>query len=704
MYDMKSSPTINQYKKEMKECLRLYTELDESLIDSALDYSIDKRYNKVLCTVDNSYTHSKNNLSLLALADYIMSKEPIVTAHGTMFRKHADCPNPMGMVIQQFLDQRGIDKKKMFQFPKGSEEYEKYNLMQQLDKIDANGIYGVLGMYTSLLFNINVSSSITAQGRALISSASMMFESFLANNVKFGSLDEVLIFINNVKKEKRNYLDEEYIDKPVDVVDCFAKIIDSCGYLWAPDEDEMDIIWKVLINLGQRDINRVYYKNNLYEFCSNSRIKRLIVDTVKRLRTPFFNPLDVPAEIKDNLVELESILSEFVFYDKMIIDRIDRCDNMMKSVIMISDTDSCIVSLDAWYRFVLDLVKDEDLYIMKYDPISIFDFIEKDEFGDIIDRKKLEPFEFKEDERYDFETDEIRYQKHMIDPFEIRPSDYIRWSIVNILAFVIDKFINKYMLQFTKNNHSWAPEKPCKIIMKNEFSFNRLLLTQVKKSYATVMKVQEGNLIPEDNQLDVKGIAAIAKSSMSDKTRKEFRKILLEDILTAPTIDQFKIVEKLCIMEKKIINSLQDGERDYYKPVKIKSINSYENPMRIQGIKASYVWNYLNFDHNLPSINLEERNAVDIVNVELNLKNVDTIKDKYPELYEKTVELLNTHKEFGGSIDTIAVPKDMKVPEWIRDIIDYKTIVNNNMKGFVYDSIGLTRVNNDMIYSNILQI
>lgn len=139
MYDMKSSPTINQYKKEMKECLRLYTELDESLINSALDYSIDKRYNKVLCTVDNSYTHSKNNLSLLALADYIMSKEPIVTAHGTMFRKHADCPNPMGMVIQQFLDQRGIDKKKMFQFPKGSEEYEKYNLMQQLDKIDANG-------------------------------------------------------------------------------------------------------------------------------------------------------------------------------------------------------------------------------------------------------------------------------------------------------------------------------------------------------------------------------------------------------------------------------------------------------------------------------------------------------------------------------------------------------------------------------------
>ena len=562
----------------------------------------------------------------------------------------------------------------------------------------------MLGMYTSLLYNVNVSSSITAQGRALISSASMMFESFLANNVKFGSLDEVLVFINNVRQEKREFPDEVYVDNPISVVDCFAKVVDSCGYLWIPDDNELNIIWKVINNLGQRDLNRVYYKNNLYEFCSNSIMKKMIVDIMKKIKEPFFNPLKVPEEIVDDLEMFAKILSEYVFYDKMIMDRIDRCDNMMKATIMISDTDSCIVSLDAWYRFVLDLIKDEDIQIRRYDPISIFDFIEKDEFGDIINKESIRPFEeYGLDERFDFYNDEIRYQKHIIDPFEILPQDYIRWSIVNVLAFVIDKFINRYMLQFTKNNHSWAPDKPCKIIMKNEFSFNRMLITNVKKSYATIQKVQEGNLIPKSEQLDVKGIACIAKSSTSKYTRDEFKKILLEDILTAPTIDQAKIVEKLCIMEKKIINSLQSGNKDYFKPVTIKAINTYENPMRIQGIKASYAWNFLNEGSGLPLINLEERNAIDIAKVYLNLKNVDELAEKYPDIYEKACKLLED-QYFKGSLDAIAIPQDVAVPEWLTEIIDYKSIINNNMSNFPYDTIALGRIDKNTVYSNILQL
>ena len=533
----------------------------------------------------------------------------------------------------------------------------------------------------------------------------MMFESFLANNVKFGSLDQVLLFINNVVKEKRKFADEMFIDKPVSNIDCFAKIVDSCGYLWIPNTEELDIIWQVINNLGQRDLNRVYYKNNLYEFCSNSVISKMIVDIVKSLEEPYFDPVKPPENIKDYMEDLAEILGEFVFYDKMIIDRIDRNANMIKSTIMISDTDSCIVSLDAWYRFVLNLIKDEKIKLMRFDPISLFDFLEKDEFGDIINSKDKEGFyKIEDDEYFDFENDEVRYKKHVIEPFEILPQDYLRWSIVNILAYIIDKFINRYMLQFTKNNHSWAPDKPCKIIMKNEFSFNRILITDVKKSYASIQKVQEGHLVPKSEQLDVKGIAAIAKSSIAESTRKAFKKILLEDIMTAPTIDQFKVVEELCIMEKKIIESLQSGSKEFYKPVTIKAMSSYTNPMSQQGIKASYVWNALTEGSGLPNINMDERNAIDIAKVYLNKNNIDEIKDKYPEIYEKALDIMTNNEYFKGKIESIAIPENTQVPEWLIDILDYKDIVNSNMKGFPYDSIGITRINDDTIYSNIVQL
>ena len=125
---------IDDYRKTIKECIQIYMPISDQELDPILDYSINKRYYESNCKVINSYTKKTANMTLLALADYIASREPIVTAHGTMFKKHADCPNPMASVIQLFLDKRGEDKKMMFKFPKGSEEFEKYNLLQSLTK------------------------------------------------------------------------------------------------------------------------------------------------------------------------------------------------------------------------------------------------------------------------------------------------------------------------------------------------------------------------------------------------------------------------------------------------------------------------------------------------------------------------------------------------------------------------------------------
>ena len=136
-------------------------------------------------------------------------------------------------------------------------------------------LYGTLGMYKALIYNRNVATSITAMGRTYISTAGLFFEQFLADNVKFSSLDEVVMFIRNTKSEKpnRKYKDSNILSRFISKEELFAKLVLDCGLIldkkivvWIPDERELEIIWNLVCGLDQEDINRVYYKNNLYDF------------------------------------------------------------------------------------------------------------------------------------------------------------------------------------------------------------------------------------------------------------------------------------------------------------------------------------------------------------------------------------------------------------------------------------------------------
>jgi len=139
-----TSLTIQSYKDKMKRLMYLYNpHIDMNDLDNILNYSINKRLYNANAGISNSYkryidpeTKQFKDLfhefTLLQIADYIKQRKPIVTAHGTMFMEHGKVPNPLATTIQSFLDLRGIHKKEMFKYPKGSEQFEKYNLLQSL--------------------------------------------------------------------------------------------------------------------------------------------------------------------------------------------------------------------------------------------------------------------------------------------------------------------------------------------------------------------------------------------------------------------------------------------------------------------------------------------------------------------------------------------------------------------------------------------
>ena len=505
----------------------------------------------------------------------------------------------------------------------------------------------------SIIYNLHVAPSITSMGRSLISSAIMCFEMFLSNNVKFASLNDILTFIDNVRCEAKDWkFDDRYVldkDKFVTAEECFYKIIYTCGYKYIPDHEDLDIVWNIIRNCSQTELNRLYYKNNLYSFMDNSIMQNLLIEILSKLKLPYMEPLKPPKEIIEPLNKLRDYLLEYVFYCYQIMDRMDRNKNMVKNISIISDTDSSFVSLDAWYHYVLDVVKFRDFPILhqRLDVIEYCKAIEKesgqwidptdknttvsffdvDDWGDPIDPSFRDVIQFEDpDLDYDFYNDEIIEQQKAIDVCTFIPQDNLKFSIINIMAYVLDAVINRYMIDFTKQSHSYRGDDKCKIIMKNEFYMYRILMMQVKKHYAALQGIQEGKFLGEGGVLDIKGIDCMAKSTFADTTRKRLKRILLEDILKPDNVDQLKVIKDIAIMEKEIYQDVIGGSKKYYKPLTVKSATHYADPMREQGIKGSIAWNYIKED-TLPSLDLRERNGVDIAKVNINMSTIEKIKD-----------------------------------------------------------------------------
>lgn len=737
--------SLSSYRDTMFRILKsMYPDASDNDLYEGIDYSISKRFKNFNLTVQNNYTNSDIELSMIEMLDYIAKRQPIITSYGTMFKQHDIVPNPMSKVIQNFLDLRKKHKKEMFKHPKGSEMFEHYNLLQALDKIDVNGIYGLIGLYVSLIYDANVSPAVTSTGRSLISSAIMCFEGFLGNNVKFGSLNDILIFIDNVRREytKWKYNDSDILSKSgyVNSTECFNKLIMNCGYKYIPSSDDMDIVWKIIQNCNQIELNRLFYKNNLYCFMDLPISRNLMIKIVTNMQRPYIEPSNPPEEIVEDLNLLRDLLIEYVFYCYQYMDRMIRNKNMVKSVSIVSDTDSSFVSLDAWYNYNLQYLKDYDCSILHQqidvykmieasdyqwknteaqrlynavDKYPLVTFAKRNEFGDI-DSSEYQAIEFIDAPKdYDFYNEEVINKKRSIDALKIIPQDNLKFALINIMCYILSSVINLYMIDFTKQSGSYRADELCRINMKNEFYMSRIMLTDAKKHYASLQILQEGNYLGE-GVLDVKGIDCLTKSSFSKDTQKALRKILLEDILTGK-VDQLKLIKDIAIFEKTIFHDLKNGSKKYYKPVTIKSIDHYETPLRIQGIKAAIAWNYVRGE-DLPGFNLGDRNSLDIIKINIDKNILEMVKDLYPYQFSKFSEILNPNCDtivegvplntiFKGAIDSIALPKDVSVPEWLKLIIDYDQIISDNISGFPLSSIGICQFGKKKAnWSNVIHL
>lgn len=134
------SPIVDKYKQVAISMLRYnFPLLTEAELAAAVDNSISNHLQQTPARINNNYKNRTVEMTVQKIADYIISREPITTSYGVLFNRHGVVPNPLYGVIDGFIKNRKVLKKEMFKYPKGSEMFEKYNLLQLLSKIDANG-------------------------------------------------------------------------------------------------------------------------------------------------------------------------------------------------------------------------------------------------------------------------------------------------------------------------------------------------------------------------------------------------------------------------------------------------------------------------------------------------------------------------------------------------------------------------------------
>lgn len=564
-------------------------------------------------------------------------------------------------------------------------------------------MYGSCGMYTCILYSLHVAPSVTTSGRSCISTAGLQIEMFLSNNVKFSSLNEVITFIDNVcNQEDRKFKDSDILDRDIPLDECFTKIMLGCGFdSYIPSKKDCNIVWEMLSRLSQEDINRLYYKNNLYEFMNNSTLTNAMIYILKSLKTPYLNPGKPPKEIKVEIGELLELLKEYVYYPHQIIDRLDRYRIMGRKSCVITDTDSVICSLDAWYRFGLEKVKGIDMNI-KHELISLT-HLKLDEFGDIDEdvlnsRPLFKKVECNED--YDFYDDEVIELEKEMNPTDIIPQEGLKHSIINIMSYCLGEIINDYILKYSINSNAYEEGKKCLLYLKNEFEFKRILLTGVMKSYASKVAVQEGHLVPEESSMDIKGLPMM-KATANERTQQKLKEILYEEVLNRDDIDQVRLLKELAKFEKEIFESLNSGEKTFYSPRNLRSIGSYANPLATPGVKQCLFWNEIRGDQ--PAIDTDERNHVDIVKLDMNPKNIGKLRNVNEEMYNK-ISALFKEPEFKTGINGLAIPLDGTIPKWLIPFIDFASIINDNLSLFPIESVGLERFNKSNNYTNIIHM
>lgn len=569
----------------------------------------------------NNYTHQSLHISLDSLYTWIRAEKPIIAGFGVLFKNQEMEINPAAEMLQEFLRLRGHYKKVRDKYDVNDYLYMKYENDQMNEKVNANSYYGCSGARSSVFYNIYTAAAVTATGQMLISTTEQSFEAFVsARGYRLQSMDECYRFLFNIVTEDHT-INADFLNNVN--VEMVIERLRSMFY----DSTLMNRqnLYAYLMNCTQEELNRIYYKNNLYEFIKVPMIHEMLKNTLESV-DEFRDPNKVPKNIEKRLDKLTNYVLEFVGYFYSPSDRVKRLKRDTRAAVVGVDTDSNMVGVSKWVYHVLENIVPE---------------------SDILQNMEKKELEF---------------------------------AIVNVIAYMLTLKIERLLLDHTKRSNLLEEYRPM-IAMKNEFLFWRAIYSNAKKRYITLNGLREG-FEYDPPKLDVKGMDFM-KATTRERTKNEMLNIIKDEIVQlGHDISIPSVFRRLENLETEILDSLSSGNKEFLIPSSVKEIEAYKDPIKSQGVKAVLIWNMA-----MPDETIELPAKVDLVKVKIpKEEDLELIREKHPDIYVN-LKRKAFHGQFEkfrkDGIEVIAVPSNYEtVPEWIQLYTDYDRIANDNMSRF----------------------
>jgi hypothetical protein len=252
--------------------------------------------------------------------------------------------------------------------------------------------------------------------------------------------------------------------------------------------------------------------------------------------------------------------------------------------------------------------------------------------------------------------------------------DVPHFSISALVTYWLTKANDDAMSKFSIAQG--ATKENTKIMrMKNEFLYPALILYDTKKTYAGLIKIQEGVNLPKPKP-DIKG-AVLKGSTIAEDSLDFIEDLIINDIVIPATkgdISGIALIDKVIAFEQAIRESLAKGELTYLPKQTVKMDKDYDNP---EGSVWAYcdAWNAV-FGDKYGIINPPDK--VPLIKLcTITPQYLEWLNERNPSAYKKYLAHVGDKKQPSA---IVLHSLCRSIPEELIPLINVRHIIFSNLK------------------------